>query len=81
MLGIFLYYAHAVDCAMLAALGSIATQQANPTANTMEKVKQILDYKLSDPDAIITYRASDIVLAVYSGASYHSESNARNQAG
>jgi hypothetical protein len=34
----FLYYARCVDSTMLAALGSIATQQANPTENRMKKV-------------------------------------------
>ena len=40
---------------MLTALGSIATQHANPTKNTMEKVRQLLDYAATRPDAIITY--------------------------
>ena len=33
--GTCLYYARAVDLTMLTALGSIATQQANPTERTM----------------------------------------------
>ena len=37
--GTLLYYARAVDCTMLAAPGSIATQQAIPTANTKRKIK------------------------------------------
>ena len=35
--GTFLYYTGAVDATMLTALGSIETQQANPTKNTMKK--------------------------------------------
>eukprot|EP00804_Cyclotella_cryptica_P030011 CCRYP_013454-RA/>CCRYP_013454-RA protein AED:0.36 eAED:0.39 QI:0/0/0/1/0/0/4/0/743 len=31
VIGVFLYYARAVDCTILTALGSLATQQANPT--------------------------------------------------
>jgi hypothetical protein len=38
VIGTFLYYARCVDSTMLAALGAIATQQANPTENTMKKV-------------------------------------------
>ena len=68
--GTFLYYARAVDATMLPALGSIATQQASPTENTMKKVKHFLDYAASHPNAIITYRASDMVLATHSDASY-----------
>ncbi len=34
VIGTFLYYARCVDSTMLPALGSLATQQANPTKNT-----------------------------------------------
>ena len=37
--GMFLYYAQAVDATMLPALGSIASQQVNPTERTMQKSK------------------------------------------
>jgi hypothetical protein len=66
---------------MLTALDSIATQQANPTENTMIKVKQFLDYAFTHPDPIITYQASDMVLAAHSDASYLSEANSCSQAG
>ena len=66
---------------MLTALGSIATQQAEPTVRTLDKVKQFLDYAATHPDAIITYRASNMVLAGHSDASYLSESKARSRAG
>jgi hypothetical protein len=66
---------------MLTALGSIAAQQANPTKNTMIKVKQFLDYAFTHPDAIMTYQASDMVLAAHSDASYLSEAYACSQAG
>eukprot|EP00804_Cyclotella_cryptica_P016953 CCRYP_001899-RA/>CCRYP_001899-RA protein AED:0.45 eAED:0.45 QI:0/0/0/1/1/1/2/0/118 len=35
VIGVFLYYARAVDSTMLPALGSLATQQAAPTQNTL----------------------------------------------
>jgi hypothetical protein len=38
VLGTFLYYGRCVNSTMLAALGSIATHQANPTENTIKKV-------------------------------------------
>ena len=81
VVGVFLFYARAVDCTMLAALGSIASQQAKPTQKTMEKVKQFLDYAATHPEAIITYRASGMVLAGHSDASYLSETRARSRAG
>ncbi len=81
VIGTFLYYARCVDSTMLTALGSLATQQANPTSNTLARVKQFLDYAATHPDAIVTYHASDMVLAAHSDASYLSESNARSRAG
>ena len=66
---------------MLAALGSLASQQANPTENTMKKVKQFLDYAATHQDATITYRSSNMIIAVHSDASYLSETKGRSRAG
>jgi hypothetical protein len=66
---------------MRAALGSLATQQANPNEHTVAKVTQFLDYASTHPNAIVTYHASDMVLAGHSNAPYLSESNACSQAG
>ena len=74
--GTLLYYARAVDCTMLATLGLITTQQASPTANTMRKIKQFLDYAATHPDAAVTYWASNMVLASHSNASYLSDTKA-----
>ncbi len=78
VIGTFLYYARCVNSTMLAVLGSLATQQANPTENTMAKVAQFLDYAATHPDAIVIYQASNMVLAGHSDVSYLSESNARS---
>ena len=66
---------------MLTALGSIAVQQANPTEHTMQKVKQLLHYAVTHPDAILSYHASDIVIAGHSDALYISETKSRSRAG
>ena len=68
----FLYYAQAIDESMLPALGTIATQQSVPTENTMHKVNQFIDYAATHPDAVITYRASNMILPAHSGASHPS---------
>ena len=47
----------------------------------MKKVKQLLDYAATHPDAIVTNNASDMVLAAHSNASFQSKSNARSRAG
>ena len=65
---------------MLEALGSIAMQQAKPTENTMKKITQFLDYTTTHPDAIVTYQASKMILAVHSAASHLSETNAISRA-
>ena len=59
-----------MDPTILTSLGSITAQQANLTEQTMPKVKQLLDYAASRPDAVITYQASEMVLAGHSDASY-----------
>ena len=76
-----LYYARCVDASMLPALGTLATQQASPTKNTMKKIEKFLDYAATHPDAVVTYHSSNLVLAGHSNASYLSESNARSRAG
>ena len=47
----------------------------------MPKVKQLLDYAASRPDAVITYQASEMVLAGHSDASYLSIQNYRSIVG
>lgn len=79
--GTLLYYSRAVDPTMLVALNAIATQQAAPTQRTMERVKQLLDYAASQEEAILTYRASDMILAIHSDAGYLNECKARSRAG
>ena len=79
--GTFLYYARAVDHTMLVALSAIAADQASPTENTLEKTLYFLDYAATHPDAILTYRASNMVLAVHSNASYLTEPKARSRDG
>ncbi len=49
--------------------------------NTKKLVHQLLNYATTHPDAIITYRASGMVLAGHSNSSYLLETNARSRAG
>jgi hypothetical protein len=58
VLDMLLYYAQAVDSTMLAAIGSIATQQSNAMQNTLRAITQLLDYAASHPDAIIRFKKS-----------------------
>ena len=79
IIGVFLYYARAVDNTMLPALGTIATKQATPTQHTMNAAIQLLNYAAANPNAILRYVASDMILHVESDASYLSESKARSR--
>jgi len=79
--GMLSYYGQAVDTTILPALSSIATEQAAPTEQTMAKVKQLLDYWASHEEAIVTYNASKMVLAIHSNVEYANEKKARSRAG
>jgi hypothetical protein len=65
-----LYYARAVNATILLSLSLIATEQAKPTQETMKTVKQLLDYCATQEEAIITYNASKMILAVHSDTGY-----------
>jgi hypothetical protein len=79
--GTFLYYARAVDPTLLTSLSAIAATQSKPTENTMKNVRQFLDYVASQEDAVITYRASDMILSIHSDAGYCNEPHSRSRAG
>ena len=79
--GKFLFYGRAVDSTLLVPLSAIASQSAQPTMDTLEQTKQLLDYLATQEEAILTYKRSDMKLAVHSDASYLSEPKARSRAG
>jgi hypothetical protein len=81
IVGIFLYYAHAVNPTILMVLLVIATQQSAPTEETLACVSQFLDYMWTHPNAKIRYRASDMILNIHSDASYLSAPKACSHAG
>jgi hypothetical protein len=80
VLDTLLYYPRAVDCTMIPAIGSIATQQANATKATMKAITRLLNYCVMHPDAVVRYYASDMVLYIESDASYLNETKARSRA-
>ena len=74
-----MFYGRAVDSTLLCPISAIASQSANPTTETMKQTIQLLDYLASQEEAIITYNASDMILAVHSDASYLSEPEAQHE--
>ncbi len=78
--GTLFYHACEVDPTILTAL-RIATKQAKPMQETMKRVKQLLDYCATQEDAMITYNASKMILAVHSDAGYANKKKLRSRAG
>ncbi len=79
--GVFLFHARAVDATILTPMSTLASEQAAPTERTMQKCTQLLDYAASQEEAILTYRASGMILAIHSDASYLLEPRACSRAG
>jgi hypothetical protein len=79
--GTFLYYGRAVDSTILVAINALATEQAKSTEQTLVWVRQFLDYCASQEEAVTTYHASNMILAVHSNAGYLNEGGAQSQAG
>ncbi len=70
VIGVLLYYGRAV---ILVGLSLLAAAQSKPTAHTLSLVKWLLDYAATNPDAILIYEKSNIVLAIHSDASHLSK--------
>ncbi|EJK62785.1 hypothetical protein THAOC_16591 [Thalassiosira oceanica] len=79
--GTFLFKGRAVNSPLLVPLSSLSSQQASPTETTMTKARQLLDFIASQEEPILTYHASEMILAAHADASYLSEPNARSRAG
>jgi hypothetical protein len=77
VIGVLLYYGRAVNATIITGLSSLAAAQAKPTVHTVFLIKWLLDYA-TNPDAILTYKKSDMVLAIHSDASYLSKPAAKS---
>ena len=76
--GTLLCYGRAVDNTILPTLSAIATEQAQLTERTKEILTQLLDSCATQEEAIITYSASKMILAVHSDAGYCNEKKSRS---
>ena len=77
----FLFLSRAVDSTLLCPISAIASQSFKPTEDTLQQTLQLLDYLALQKEAILSYHASNMVLAVHSNASYLSKPKARSRAG
>jgi hypothetical protein len=81
VIGVFLYYARAVDATMLTTLSKLASRQAHPTSDLVSSVHHFLQYAASNPTSEVVFYPSTMKLVTHSDASYNSEPNARSRAG
>lgn len=72
IIGLFYYYARVVDPTMMVALGELASMQTLGTATEQVAKNMVwfLNYTSMYPNAMLLYRASNMVLHVDSNASY-----------
>ena len=66
--GKFLYLGREIDGILLTPLLTIASQQGPPNKATLSRTNHFLDYIATQEDAVLTYHASDMILAVHSDA-------------
>jgi hypothetical protein len=81
VIGKFLYYAQAINPTMLHILSNLAASQTHGTQATTIQMVHFLNYCATYPDAKLRYRASNMILHVYSDASYLTEPGALSCAG
>jgi hypothetical protein len=76
IIGTFLFYARAIDNTMLKPLGTLSSQQSQPTEMTMNAIVKFLNYAATHPNAELKCTASDMILWIDLDASYLSKSKA-----
>ena len=59
----------------------IASKQSLQTKDRLNRTKHFLDYVASQEDVVITYHASNMVLATHSDAGYNTMPQARSRTG
>jgi hypothetical protein len=80
VVGRILYYVCTVNLIVLTALSTNESKQATETDNTMLKTKQLLDYLVTHPNAMVQFHESDMILTIHLDASYLSGANAHRRA-
>lgn len=81
IIGVFLYYARAVDPTMRVATSKLSSRQSAPTEAVWSDAQRLLQYAATWPNAITVFRASDMILRVHSDAGHLAETKSRSRAG
>jgi hypothetical protein len=78
--GTFMCHGRGVDPCILVALNDVSTEQAAPTAETLEKTEMPMDHPHTCPNAVIRFHASDMILKSTTDAAYLVLPKARSRA-
>ena len=81
IVGVFLYYARAVDPTMRVAVSKLSSQQARPTEQVWRDSQRLLQYAATWPNATTVFHASDMILKIHSDAGHLAETKSRSRAG
>jgi hypothetical protein len=81
IIGVFLYYARAVDPMMLPAVNKLGSRQATADSSIFKDTDRLFQYASRWRNAVTRIKPSDMQLYVHSDASYLSESKSRSRAG
>jgi hypothetical protein len=79
--GLFNHYSRVIDYTMAEAVTAIARTQSAPNADTIARVKHLLNYASAHPNHCVIFEASDMILTAQSDASHQSIKNSRSKAG
>ncbi len=80
-IGYLMYYGRCVDARILMAICALASEQAVATLGTLKRLDRLLGFVSVHRHGCRVFRASDMILTVFSDASYLSRSRARSVAG
>lgn len=79
--GMFRYYAPAIDITLITPVSRLANQQSKPTLNTMDQLQRFLNYVAHHSDAELIFTPSNMTMWIHSDCSHHSEPSSRSRAG
>jgi hypothetical protein len=77
--GSCLYYARAVNSTIICTVSKIASAQANPTLAVEQAADHLLAYLSKYPNAGMIIKTSNMILKIYTNASYLTETNSRSR--
>ena len=78
---LYYFYGKAIEDTILPAISTISSEQTIATESTMKRVIHLFDYLATHPDAVIMFRASDMILNAHSYASYPIQKEGKSRMG